>query len=96
MDKLTELTRNNLWTAVDDYRRHSYETNVLDDISSDFINRLADDSIKSKRELRDLFRKSQGWDENLQAIVINGTKTLLRSREIETAEAKSTVFEKVS
>ena len=75
MDKLTELTRKNLWTAVDDYRRHSYETNVLDDISSDFINRLAYDSIESKRELRDLFRKSQGWDENLQAIVINGTKT---------------------
>ncbi|MBR3748167.1 MAG: hypothetical protein IKN27_14530 [Selenomonadaceae bacterium] len=75
MDKLTELTRNNLWTAVDDYRRHSYETNVLDDISSDFINRLADDSIKSKRELRELFRKSHAWDENLQSIVINGTKT---------------------
>ena len=75
MDKLTKLTRDNLWTAVDDYRRHTYETDVLDDISDNFIDRLAHDSIESKRELRELFRKSQGWDENLQAIVINGTKT---------------------
>ena len=75
MDKLTKLTRDNLWTAVDDYRRHTYEPDVLDDISGDFINRLADDAIESKSELRELFRKSQGWNENLQAIVINGTKT---------------------
>lgn len=75
MDKLIELTRKNLWTAVDDYRRHTYEPDVLDDISSDFINRLAHDPIESKSELRELFSKSQGWDENLQAIVINGTKT---------------------
>lgn len=75
MDKLIELTRDNLWTAVDDYRRHTYEPDVLDDISGEFINRLADDAIENKRELRDLFRKSLGWNENLQAIVINGTKT---------------------
>ena len=75
MDKLTKLTRDNLWTAVDDYRRHTYETDVLDDISDNFIDRLADDAIESKSELRELFRKSQGWNENLQAIVINGTKT---------------------
>jgi len=75
MDKLIELTRKNLWTAVDDYRRHTYEPDVLDDISDNFINRLAIDTIESKRELRELFSKSQGWDENLQAIVINGTKT---------------------
>ena len=75
MDKLIELTRNNLWNAVEDYRCQTYETDVLDDISSDFINRLADDAIESKSELRELFSKSQGWDENLQSIIINGTKT---------------------
>ena len=48
---------------------------MLDDISDNFVNRLAHDSIESKRELRELFSKSQGWDENLQAIVINGIKT---------------------
>lgn len=75
MDKLTTLTRKNIWTGINDYFRYTYETEVFDNISDDFVNRLADDSIKSKKALRELFRKSQGWDENLQAIVINGTKT---------------------
>ena len=75
MDNLQTLTRNNIWSALDDYFRHCYATQILDDISDAFVERLADDAIKSKRDLRDLFRKSQGWDEQLQAIVINGTKT---------------------
>ena len=50
-------------------------TNDDDDISDEFVSRLACDSIKSESDLRQLFRHSQGWDENLQAIVINGTKT---------------------
>ena len=45
MDKLTELTRNNLWNAVEDYRCHTYEPDVLDDISDNFIDRLADDGL---------------------------------------------------
>ena len=75
MDKLKELTRQNIWTAIDDYFRHSYSTEVLDDISEAFVDRLADDTIESKGELRELFRQSQGWNEQFQAIVINGTKT---------------------
>ena len=75
MDNLQTLTRNNIWSALNDYFRHCYATQILDDISDAFAERLADDAIKSKRDLRDLFRKSQGWDEQLQAIVINGTKT---------------------
>ena len=67
--------RNNIWNAVDDYFRHTYSTEVLDDISEEFVNRLSDDAIESKRELRELFRQSDGWNEQLQAIVINGTKT---------------------
>ena len=67
--------RNNIWNAVDDYFRHTYSTEVLDDISEEFVNRLSDDAIESKHALRELFRQSNGWNENLQAIVINGTKT---------------------
>ncbi|MBE8954907.1 MAG: hypothetical protein SR2Q5_04445 [Quinella sp. 2Q5] len=75
MNNLQTLTRNNIWNAVDDYFRHTYSTEVRDDISAAFVDRLADDTIESKRELRDLFRQSSGWNENLQAIIINGTKT---------------------
>ena len=75
MDNLQTLMRQNICNAIDDYFRHSYSTDVRDDISDSFVNRLADDSIESKRELRELFRQSNGWNEQLQAIVINGTKT---------------------
>lgn len=75
MDKLKELTRGNIWTGIEDYFRHTDSSEVYDDISDAFVDRLAEDSIKSKQGLRELFRKSQGWNENLQAIVINGTKT---------------------
>ena len=75
MNNLQTLTRQNIWNAIDDYFRHSYSTDVHDDISDSFVNRLADDSIESKHELRDLFRLSDGWNEQLQSIVINGTKT---------------------
>ena len=54
--------RNNIWNAIDDYFRHSYSTDVRDDISDTFVNRLANDSIESKRELRELFRQSNGWN----------------------------------
>ena len=75
MDTLKNLLQNNILTAVDDYFRHTYSSEVRDDISDSFVNRLADDAANSKRELRELFRQSNGWNENLQAIVINGTKT---------------------
>ena len=75
MDKLKELMRNNIWTALEDYFRHADSDDVYENISEQFVERLASDSILSKRALRQLFSKSQGWDENLQAIVINGTKT---------------------
>ena len=75
MDTLKELTRNNIWTALDDYFRHADSDDVYENISEEFVERLAVDSINGKRELRELFCQSQGWDENLQAIVINGTKT---------------------
>ena len=75
MEKLKELLQLNIRTAIDDYFRHTDDTEILDDISDDFINRLAEDAVSAKHDLRKLFRRSQGWDENLQAIVINGSKT---------------------
>ena len=75
MDKLKEQLCKNIWTALDDYFRHADSDDVYENISEQFVNRLAQDAINGKRALRELFRKSQGWDENLQAIVINGTKT---------------------
>ena len=75
MDKLKEQLCNNIWSAVEDYFRHADSDDVYENISDQFVDRLASDSIKSKRALRELFSKSQGWNENLQAIIINGTKT---------------------
>ena len=75
MDKLKNLTRNNIRTAIDDYFRHADSDHVYENISEEFVNCLAIDSINNKSELRELFSKSNGWNEQLQAIVINGTKT---------------------
>ena len=75
MNKLKELTRNNIRTALDDYFCHADSDDVYENISEEFVERLANDSINSKHALRELFCQSQGWNENLQAIAINGTKT---------------------
>ena len=72
---LVALNEKNIRTAIVDYRRHTSEVTVLDDISEDFIQRLAVDSFNSKAELRNLFSTSPAWNEDLQAIVINGTRT---------------------
>ena len=75
MDKFKKQLCNNVLTALDDYFRHADSDDVYENISEEFVNRLVSDSIRSKSSLRQLFCKSQGWDENLQAMVINGTKT---------------------
>ena len=75
MKKLIDLNRKNIWTGIADYRRHANDVAVLDDVSDDFVDRLAHDSAFAKRDLRNLFVKSDGWNHELQAIVINGTKT---------------------
>ena len=48
---------------------------VMNDISEEFITTLAQDSWAAKTELRNLFRKSPNWNEELQAIVLKGTCT---------------------
>ena len=75
MDKLKEQLTQNIWGALDDYFRHADSDDVYENISEQFVERLAQDAIKGKHDLRQLFRKSHAWNENLQAIVINGTKT---------------------
>lgn len=75
LQKKIELAKRNIWKALDDYRAHTYEPKVLDSIMDKFVDRLAEDSTHAKAELRNLFRSSPVWDEELDALVINGTRT---------------------
>ena len=75
MKKLIDLNRNNIRIALADYRRYTDATDVLDDVSDAFVERLAGDNALAKRDLRQLFCRSEAWNHDLQAIVINGTKT---------------------
>ena len=70
-----ELAEENIRQALRDYGRHTRRTEVLDDISDAFIMRLARDNYYAKQELRELFRKSPVWNEELDALIINGTRT---------------------
>ena len=73
-DKI-ELAKVNLWKAIDDYKAHTYEAYALDAITDKFVDTLAEDNVYAKQELRDLFCKSPVWNEELDALVINGTRT---------------------
>ena len=75
IEKVVEKNKQNIWKAIDDYRAHTDQTEVLDDISDKFVDRLAWDNAYAKRELRQLFRTSPVWNEELDALVINGTRT---------------------
>ena len=75
MEDKIKMAEKNIWQALDDYRAHTYSTAVLDDVSEAFVHKLARDNTYFKRELRDLFRKSPVWNEELDALVINGTRT---------------------
>lgn len=75
MSDIISINENNIRTAIADYRRHTSKVNVLDDISEDFIHRLASDSFHAKSDLRNLFSTSPAWNNDLQAIVINGSRT---------------------
>ena len=69
------LAKENIRQALADYRRHTTQTEVLDDVSDEFIDRLAKDNYFAKYALRHLFSKSPVWNEELDALVINGTRT---------------------
>ncbi len=73
--EIIEKNKRNIWQAIDDYRAHTSDTEVLEDITDSFVDRLAKDNAYAKRELRQLFRTSPAWNEELDALVINGTRT---------------------
>ena len=73
--KLIERTEKSLRQAIDDYFRHTTQDEIYHDISDDFIARLARDSVRGKADLREMLRRSKVWNEDLQALIINGTKT---------------------
>ena len=73
--KKIELAEENIRQALVDYGKHTSRMKELNDVSDAFIIRLAKDNYYAKKELRELFRKSPIWDEKLDALVINGTRT---------------------
>lgn len=72
MDKKIAMARENIREAIADYNRHIDENIVIQDYAAEV---LARDSTEAKQELRELFRKSPSWDEELDAIVLNGNRT---------------------
>lgn len=75
MTELIERTKRNIWEALGDYGRYTSQTSVLDDCTESFVSQLASDSCHAKQGLRELFSKSPVWDAELDALVINGTRT---------------------
>lgn len=75
MQEKINLAKSNIRQAIKDYGAHSYQTAVLTNIDARFVEKLAEDNTYAKAELRTLFRKSPVWDETLDALVINGTRT---------------------
>lgn len=64
----------NIHQAVDDYFKHVAGKSIMNHITGVFINRLAENSTRSKEKLRELFSKSPNWNPELDAIVLDGVK----------------------
>ena len=75
IEKIMKQAQRNIYQALEDYRKHTSNTEVLDNVSDEFVSRLAKDNAYAKQELRALFSKSPVWNEKLDALVINGTRT---------------------
>ena len=75
MQEIISRAEENIRQALADYARHTSRTEELDRVSESFIRQLAHDSSYAKQDLRELFSKSPVWDANLDALVINGTRT---------------------
>jgi hypothetical protein len=73
-EKVVSLEKN-IRQAIKDYARHTRQDDIMHAMCDRFVTRLAKDSVEAKRELRELFRQSPAWDEELDALVINGTRT---------------------
>ena len=75
MQEKIEKARADIRQALKDYGKYSSMTSVMDDVSDEFVDRLAKDSSYAKQELCEMLRKSPAWNEDLDALVINGTRT---------------------
>lgn len=75
MQEVISRAARNIRQALRDYGAHTSQTDVLDDVTDEFIYCLAADSSYAKQGLRKLFSKSPVWNEELDALVINGTRT---------------------
>ena len=75
IEKIMKQAQRNIYQALEDYRKHTSNTEILDNVSDEFVFRLAKDNAYAKQELRALFSKSPVWNEELDALIINGTRT---------------------
>ena len=75
MQEVISRAERNIRQALSDYEAHTRQTDVLDDVTDTFVRVLARDSSHAKQGLRELFSKSPVWNEELDALVINGTRT---------------------
>lgn len=75
VEELIKQAEENIQQALEDYEAHTYQTEVLEDVEDVFIQQLAEDSTYAKQELRELFSKSPVWHPELDALIINGTRT---------------------
>lgn len=73
-NSIITLTEENIRRAIADYTAHTYQTDGIEDVSDVFIERLARDSVAAKSDLRNLFATSPSWNNELQAIVLSGTR----------------------
>lgn len=75
MQQIIEQAEQNIRQALEDYGKYTDQKTVLKDVSDRFVERLARDSSIAKNDIRNLFSKSPVWDERIDALVINGTRT---------------------
>ena len=69
INEIIKLNESNIRKALDDYGKHTYSSGILEEISDEFIKAVAKKSAYSKSALRELFRKSPAWNEELQALI---------------------------
>lgn len=68
MQEVISRAERNIRQALRDYGAHTSQTDVLDDVTDEFIYRLAADSSYAKQGLRKLFSKSPVWNEELESV----------------------------
>lgn len=69
---LTNRAEREIRTAVKAYSAHTSQMDILDDISPEFIRRLAEDSASAKANLRAFLSRSPLWVPELDALKIPG------------------------